>query len=521
MDKVGQLIIYIVFAAMSAVLIAYSLIKLRKKRLTPSMVVMISMMLAWQTILILTIFFEGTRTERLLADLKLPFISLTMAALLVFVLRFYSMDAYITPHIIFLLCIVPAITLALALTTNQHSYLRSYTAVFTPSFHYESSRGIWYWIHAAYGYFLTVMTLVIVVLEHKRTPPAYRSTSRLLVYSMIVTIGCNILHISGLLTTNMDPTLVAMSVIELLLFILTINNQGVEFLRIARNDIFNRLTGGLFILDTEGGIISRNPNAEELMRRMGMDEYERSFAEVLKAIEQKSYESAVFSDEDEGMDFHITARDGERHVVNMIERIIKDNTQKEMGKLVVFTDVTENRLLIEKLEKKAGYDTLTGLYNRRRFEELRFAMDTPANLPITVLAADLNGLKTINDTMGHRMGDLFIRFAANKLLTRCPPNALVARTGGDEFLALIPSFPSKSAAELVSDIKAHMKNSKYFDFEPSIALGFAVKNSAAQKLDDLINIADRAMYADKALSREGRAAASPVSGNTLYGMRNI
>ncbi len=501
MDSTVQLTIYIAFAVMSIAIIAYSLIKLRKKRLTPSMIIMVSMMLIWQTILISGVLVPDVHTQRILFDLKLPFIALTMVSVLLFIMRFYSMDAYITPYIVLTLCVIPAFTIIMAFTTNEHSYLRHYLAVFSPEFHFEAREGMWYWVHTSFGYFITVLSLTLVIVQHKKTPRSFRSTSRLLLFSMFITIVFNLLFVSDLVPFPVDPTFLSMSIIELLLFIVTINNQGIEFLLRARNDIFNRLTGALFILDTDSGIISKNKAGAELLRALGLAETERSFGAVLAAIGRISTKNAAFSDEEDGTDYYITLQ-GKNRVLNRIQRVIFDNTQKEFGTFAIFTDVTENRALIEKLEKKAGRDTLTGLYNRRHLAELRATLDTPESLPLTVLAGDLNGLKLVNDSRGHRVGDMFIRLAANTLLMRCPPSALVARMGGDEFLALIPNFPSQSAAELVSDIKKRMKNRNYFEFEPSIALGFAVKNKESQDLDELITIADKAMYADKALFKE-------------------
>ncbi|MBB4635442.1 putative bifunctional diguanylate cyclase/phosphodiesterase [Longimicrobium terrae] len=117
---------------------------------------------------------------------------------------------------------------------------------------------------------------------------------------------------------------------------------------------------------------------------------------------------------------------------------------------VVARDVTERRKAEESLRRSAFYDALTGLPNRRMFlERLREACGearTTRCPSICVMFVDLDRLKSVNDTAGHRVGDELLREVAARLLRCAPDGAVVSRFGGDEFLILLPAIHTPAEA---------------------------------------------------------------------------
>lgn len=159
----------------------------------------------------------------------------------------------------------------------------------------------------------------------------------------------------------------------------------------------------------------------------------------------------------------------------------------------------ETRLLKER-EHLMYTDTLTGLYNRTYFNEME---DTLANNPCpqAIIAADLNMLKKVNDTYGHQMGDVLITTFA-RLLKEQLPDAVLFRMGGDEFLAFMPVCDEEEAKRLVALLKASCTEypvaiSEQNSFLPSAAFGYAIRDGESEKLDAVINLADKQMYMDK------------------------
>ena len=116
-------------------------------------------------------------------------------------------------------------------------------------------------------------------------------------------------------------------------------------------------------------------------------------------------------------------------------------------------DISERKQREAKIRYLSDYDSLTGLQNRRCYEETRALTDTPENLPLSVIVADINWLKMTNDVFGHAAGDELIQKASDILKKICRPGDTIARVGGDEFIILLPGTSAEDAANILSGIK--------------------------------------------------------------------
>lgn len=148
------------------------------------------------------------------------------------------------------------------------------------------------------------------------------------------------------------------------------------------------------------------------------------------------------------------------------------------------------------------YDTLAGLHNRKCFEDNRAKIDNPDNLPLSVIFADINGLKMTNDIFGHRAGDELIKKSSEILLQVCRQNDVVARVGGDEFIILLPNTTKENAEKILARIKSGFADARVEAIKSSIALGLDTKRSPDQLLDEIMANAENAMYMDKTMNRK-------------------
>ncbi len=147
-------------------------------------------------------------------------------------------------------------------------------------------------------------------------------------------------------------------------------------------------------------------------------------------------------------------------------------------------------------------DSLTGLYNRRFFEEELKRLDTGRQLPISILMIDVNGLKVINDTYGHKAGDKHLKKVGDILKKSIRQEDILARWAGDEFVILMPNTDYEAARMLYSRIKKNCLIS-YQNGEPvSVAVGIAVKNNSEQEITEVLEKADMDMYKDKSQKQE-------------------
>ncbi len=179
-----------------------------------------------------------------------------------------------------------------------------------------------------------------------------------------------------------------------------------------------------------------------------------------------------------------------------------------------FVDTTERHHFEEQLLAMANRDPLTGLMNRRSFEA---ALDNHIALckrygPVgALLALDLDHFKEVNDQYGHLVGDEVIVAAADRLRTRLRDSDLVARTGGDEFVVLLPAAtPSEArrvAESLVESIRAETVTDTGVAISLSVSIGVAPFDGDLSS-DEMLRNADTAMYEAKHAGRDNWVEAS-------------
>ena len=190
---------------------------------------------------------------------------------------------------------------------------------------------------------------------------------------------------------------------------------------------------------------------------------------------------------------------------------------KERVWMSIIRDISE-RKQAAKIRRRLNYtDSLTGLPNRRYLEENIKTFDNADYLPISVVVGDMNGLKLINDAFGSKTGDQLLKEMAQLLLNSCNPEDLVIRWGGDEFLLFLPNTKPKAAERLCQKIKQQCQRTGFVPITPSMALGYAVKDSASENITEIFKIAEDRMYRNKLLENDSsRKAIVSSLQNTLF-----
>lgn len=145
------------------------------------------------------------------------------------------------------------------------------------------------------------------------------------------------------------------------------------------------------------------------------------------------------------------------------------------------------------------HDHLTGLYNRHYLEEEMDRLNKGRQFPVSIIMADLNGLKLVNDTYGHARGDKLLIAAAATLTEVCREEDIVARWGGDEFVILLPRTKAEDAYLIAARITAACNDVNVDDLPLSLALGLSCKESGSddKTMYDLLREAEDLMYKHK------------------------
>ena len=200
--------------------------------------------------------------------------------------------------------------------------------------------------------------------------------------------------------------------------------------------------------------------------------------------------------------FRIKIVQGEKNywtifLTDISDEVVKINQLE--AELQYFSKSAEVRQKKEEELRVLSYrDALTGLGNRRHYDKELRKLDRESYYPITLIMADVNGLKLANDGFGHEAGDaLLLKFAA-VLKAECPDDACIARVGGDEFLILLSKTDGKKAKILIDRLNNLNSKQKVNQLVLSYALGFSVKTHATQNMEDIYREAEERMYRHKA-----------------------
>lgn len=162
-------------------------------------------------------------------------------------------------------------------------------------------------------------------------------------------------------------------------------------------------------------------------------------------------------------------------------------------------DITEKKSYQEKLEYLSLHDSLTGLYNRAFFEAEMERLAHSREYPISIMSADLDGLKLVNDTMGHQEGDNLLRACAQAVKDSLRRSDILARVGGDEFAIILPRADFNTGTHVARRIQDNIK--EYNRQNPGLPLSLSVGVATAEKvgapLEETYKIADDLMYRNK------------------------
>ncbi|MCR5491907.1 MAG: diguanylate cyclase [Bacilli bacterium] len=193
--------------------------------------------------------------------------------------------------------------------------------------------------------------------------------------------------------------------------------------------------------------------------------------------------------------------------LQIIKEPLKDADGHVKGIIAIVNNVTKEETMRQELREKSITDQLAGVYNRVYFDELTRTVTLP--LPTTIISADCDDLKGINDRYGHSAGDQYINYAKEALQKALPEGSHLFRMGGDEFLAVIPSADKKLAKELVERIYQEALSFKNERFALGISVGSYTMTDPEVSVESAVSLSDKAMYrAKKAHKRAKRKKAA-------------
>lgn len=268
--------------------------------------------------------------------------------------------------------------------------------------------------------------------------------------------------------------------------------------------IFEEAPLGMAIIDSvTGNICQANNRYAEILGRTKNEVFsssikDYSYPEEIEEMQRKMnqiHSNQIFSF---SIDKRLIRSDGTDLWISItIAPFHPEDEYSNLQLLCMIQDITERRHAEEEIRYLSYYDQLTGLYNRRFYTEELRRLDTVRNLPITLVMADVNGLKLTNDAFGHLAGDRLLSHISAIIKRHSRSDDIAARIGGDEFLLLLPRTDSEQAEKLVDRIKDAIEAEKDYPVVCSVSFGWDTKKEPDDDIGKIyINAEDR-MYRRK------------------------
>jgi diguanylate cyclase (GGDEF)-like protein/PAS domain S-box-containing protein len=283
------------------------------------------------------------------------------------------------------------------------------------------------------------------------------------------------------------------------------------------------ITDVIAILDQKGIIRYISPNIEYLFGFTPEEVIDQPAARLVhandrKVILKKFIELLAVDGLLKHMEFEHLCKNGSCKCVELTA-INLFNNKDINGVLMNYHDVTFRKMKEREVIYLSYHDALTGLYNRAFFEEEIRRLDVPRQYPISLIIADINGLKVANDTLGHSYGDRLLGGFAGVIKSCLRKEDIIARWGGDEFIALLPRTTYDVAMQLCDRIKKQSNDKMIGHQAISVALGYATKDDENQCFMTIIKDAEDQMYKMKLLEARSRRSETVSSLlKTLYEM---
>lgn len=271
--------------------------------------------------------------------------------------------------------------------------------------------------------------------------------------------------------------------------------------------VMDTLPGRVFYKDRNGRYVYVNKQFDEFYNKEGIGEvvgktnFDIHPSEEL-AIKYTKEDNEVIETKNSIKAETILYSDDEKEIYTEAVKVpVIDKDGEVAGVVGLILDVTEKKEAEEKLKRLSFTDILTGLYNRTYFEEKAQELLREEYLPIGVIMGDANGLKLVNDTLGHSQGDELLKLIANLLRDVCSEGQLIFRTGGDEFVILVPNTTEYECEHIIRKIFKQCKNYKHDLIDLSISLGSSITDNLNKSIYDALKEADDKVYRQKLLQK--------------------
>lgn len=292
--------------------------------------------------------------------------------------------------------------------------------------------------------------------------------------------------------------------------------------------IIDTLPDYIFYKDKDSRYVGYNKKWKEYYESLGVasmigkDDFEAGAVSKEQATYYMNQDKQVMESKEMIInEYSVKDLDG-KDTIEEIKKVPVLNEDGEVWGIVgLVSDITEKIKLREKLRKLSYTDSLTKVYNRAYFEEVKQSVNFKENLPIGIIMGDVNGLKVVNDTFGHIEGDKLLKAMADLLGKVVSEKDFIFRWGGDEFILLIPNCDENKCESIIARVMKECKKHNFGLMEMSISLGSSIKKSVNEDIYDNLKEAEEKLYRQKFLKEKSIRSSIIFSLNQSLHEKNV
>ncbi len=444
---------------------------------------------------------------------------------LIFAIHFTNKKRWLTSRNTVLLWIIPAFNVAMVATNEWHNLIWTGFLLDPHGSNvviYRHGIGFFWVISCVYIY--TFLGVFLLTKRALLPSVLYSQQSKIALIGALIPLLGATAYMLGLTPPGLNVTPMSFMVTGLIYAVSLFRFRMFDLVPVARDILIDRMSDGVLVLDVQNRILDINPAAQNLIGTTAL-----LIGQPVDQVLSKWQHNVILYHEHDSVKTEILIDSATLSYVELRITLLRDRRRQLTGYLLILRDITQRhqaevelrqaneRLRLQVLEietlqtqlhEQAMHDGLTGLFNRRYFDSSfprELVCAAQESYPVAVILMDIDYFKKINDTFGHQAGDRVLQVFADLLLKYSRSSDIVCRYGGEEFVLALPGMTLNNAFQRAEQIRLSFQAArvKFGDKEinTTVSGGICVFPDNAKTGDDLLQLADKALYAAKAYGR--------------------
>ncbi|MHB1457806.1 MAG: histidine kinase N-terminal 7TM domain-containing diguanylate cyclase [Armatimonadota bacterium] len=423
-------------------------------------------------------------------------------------IQYVGREKWLNKYTLFLLFLIPVITLLLHYTdAYHHLHYGPASIIHNGPFEIISfAKGPFYWVYVVYVNLSILFGNILFFDFWRRSVAMYRKQITVMFIASIFPWISHLFYVTGNSIYGLDLAPFALLVSTLIYWYGLRSYHLFDLIPIARETILDVITDSILVLDMNDRIIDYNTIAKKMFNNLSEDvmgsnvfDVFGEYPAIIEAIKQTDVKKSQIRIEKDDVAYFYTIT---------INPILKEKS-KQLGRIILFHDISDHIELMDTLHTTAIRDDLTGVFKRGYFlTATKDALEKASKrkVPVSIIVIDLDLFKLVNDTYGHKAGDTALKAVADVLISTLRENDILGRFGGEEFVIFLPHTTPKAAAQVAERLRIAIQNTKVnigiIDIDVRASFGVAgVDSTKTVNFDQLFANADRALYAAKNTGR--------------------